>query len=182
MVWLQTGTITLKAVKCSHVFWVISYFSHLRLCVTLLTGSRQEYWSVLPGPLPGNLPHPGIRLHASHISQGSACVSLTSPTLAGRFFKIAPPGKAMLTGVIQQFHFCICNLEHLAHVHRDFSKAVKGTCWGIKTFGFKSLVCCLQLHTMDNYLTILCLGFLISKIEIIKNTHLLGIVVRIKTY
>ena len=150
------------------MFWVISYFSHVRLCVTLRTGSRQEYWGVLPWPPPGDLPHPGILLHVSHISQGSTCVSLTSPTLASRFLKIVPPGKAMLTRVIQQFHFCVCNQEHLAHVHRDFSKAVKGTCWGIKTLGFKSLLCCLQLHTMDNYITFLCLGFLISKIEIIK--------------
>ena len=37
--------------------------------------SRQEYWSGLPCPPPGDLPHPGIKP-----------VSLTSPALAGRFF------------------------------------------------------------------------------------------------
>ena len=37
--------------------------------------SRQEYWSELPFPPPGDLPDPGIKT-----------VSLTSPALAGRFF------------------------------------------------------------------------------------------------
>ena len=37
--------------------------------------SRQEYWSRLPCPLPGDLPDPGIEL-----------TSLTSPALAGGFF------------------------------------------------------------------------------------------------
>ena len=36
---------------------------------------RQEYWSGLPCPPPGNLPHPGIEP-----------ASLMSPALAGRFF------------------------------------------------------------------------------------------------
>ena len=36
---------------------------------------RQEYWSGLPCPSPGDLPNPGIEP-----------VSLTSPALAGRFF------------------------------------------------------------------------------------------------
>ena len=37
--------------------------------------SRQEYWSGLPCPSPGDLPHPGIEPE-----------SLVSPALAGRFF------------------------------------------------------------------------------------------------
>ena len=37
--------------------------------------SRQEYWSGLPLPSPGDLPNPGIEL-----------VSAASPALAGRFF------------------------------------------------------------------------------------------------
>ena len=43
---------------------------------------RQEYWSGLPFPSPGNLPHPGIEP-----------VSLMSPALAGGFFTTEPPGK-----------------------------------------------------------------------------------------
>ena len=41
--------------------------------------ARQEYWSGLPFPSPGDLPDPGIEP--------------TSPALAGRFFTTEPPGK-----------------------------------------------------------------------------------------
>ena len=47
--------------------------------------SRQEYWSGLPFPPPGDLPDPGIKP-----------TSLTSPSLAGRFFTTQPPGKPLL--------------------------------------------------------------------------------------
>ena len=40
---------------------------------------RQEYWSRLPCPPPGDLPNPGIEL--------------ASPVLAGGFFTTEPPGK-----------------------------------------------------------------------------------------
>ena len=40
---------------------------------------KQEYWSGLPFPPPGNLPDPGIKP--------------VSPALAGRFFTTEPPGK-----------------------------------------------------------------------------------------
>ena len=40
--------------------------------------SRQEYWSVLPFPPPGDLPHPGVEL--------------VSPALAGRYFTTDPSG------------------------------------------------------------------------------------------
>ena len=40
---------------------------------------RQEYWSGLPIPIPGDLPDPGIKL--------------SSPAVAGGFFTTAPPGK-----------------------------------------------------------------------------------------
>ena len=44
--------------------------------------SRQEYWSGLPCPPPGDLPKLGIEP-----------VSLMSPALAGGFFTTEPPGK-----------------------------------------------------------------------------------------
>jgi len=44
--------------------------------------SRQEYWSGVPFPTPGDLSHSGIEL-----------ASLISPALAGRFFTTVPPGK-----------------------------------------------------------------------------------------
>ena len=43
--------------------------------------SRQEYWSGLPFPPPGNLPHPGMEP-----------VSLAYPALTGGFFNPAMPG------------------------------------------------------------------------------------------
>ena len=43
--------------------------------------SRQEYWSGLPFPLPGDLPDPGIEPQ-----------SLASPALVGGSFTIVPPG------------------------------------------------------------------------------------------
>ena len=42
--------------------------------------SKQEYWSGLPFPSPGDLPDPGTEP--------------TSPTLAGGFFTTEPPGKS----------------------------------------------------------------------------------------
>ena len=64
---------------------VLSHFSPVRLFVTLWTVphqaplsmgfSRQEYWSGLPGPPPGGLPDPGIKITSAFIS----CI-------AGRFF------------------------------------------------------------------------------------------------
>jgi len=42
--------------------------------------SRQEYWSGLPFPTPGDLPNPGIEL-----------ASLASPALAGGFFTTVSP-------------------------------------------------------------------------------------------
>ena len=64
---------------------VLSRFSRVRLYATLLAiacqaslsmgFSRQEYWSGLPCPFPGDFPEPGIEP-----------MYLTSPALAGRFF------------------------------------------------------------------------------------------------
>ena len=43
--------------------------------------SRQEYWSGLPFPPPGDLPDPGIKL-----------TSAMSPALVGGIFTAMPPG------------------------------------------------------------------------------------------
>ena len=44
--------------------------------------SRQDYWSRLPFPSPGDLPNPGIKT-----------MSPVAPAQAGRFFTTEPPGK-----------------------------------------------------------------------------------------
>ena len=46
---------------------------------------RQEYWSKLPFPSPGDLPDPGIEP-----------MSPESPALADGFYNIEPPGKPMI--------------------------------------------------------------------------------------
>ena len=53
---------------------------------------RQEYWSGLPFPSPGDLSDPGIELTLS-----------VSPELTGQFFTTGPPGKPI---------HCIC-----VHIH-----------------------------------------------------------------
>ena len=71
---------------------MLSCFSRIRLFATLwaighqaplsMGFPRQEHWSGLLFPSPGDLPHPGIEP-----------ASLESPELAGRFFTPEPPGK-----------------------------------------------------------------------------------------
>ena len=52
--------------------------------------SRQEYWSGLPFPSPGDLPDPGIEP--------------ASPALAGRFFTTEPPAKPIYVIVCVQIY------------------------------------------------------------------------------
>ena len=76
---------------CTHFINLLSFFSHVRLFAMLCTVahqaplsiefSRQEYWSGLPFPPPGNLPNPGIEP-----------TFLATPALAGRYFVTEPPG------------------------------------------------------------------------------------------
>ena len=70
----------------------VSVLSHVRLFETLWTVvcqvplfmefSKQEYWSELLYPTPGDFRDPGVK-----------STSLVSPALAGRFLTTAPPGK-----------------------------------------------------------------------------------------
>ena len=52
---------------------------------------RQDYWSGLPFPTPGNLSDPGIKPE-----------SLASSALAGRFFTTEPPGKLSIITLFNQ--------------------------------------------------------------------------------
>ena len=101
---------------------MLSHFSHVLLFVTTCTVacqaplsmgfSRQEYWSVLPCPHPGDLPGPGIEP-----------VSLMSPELVGGFFNTSTPGKPIYklpgcagiyiyththTYIHTYIHICVC--------------------------------------------------------------------------
>ena len=64
--------------------------------------SRQEYWSGLPSPPPGDLPDPGIKP-----------ASLMSPVLAGRFFTTSTPWEAPL--FLHMFTFSDCKPEAFVH-------------------------------------------------------------------
>ena len=71
--------------------WVAQWLSHVLVFATPQTVahqaplsmgfSRQEYWSGLPFPSPGDLP------------AGYKTMSPASPALANEFFTSAPPGK-----------------------------------------------------------------------------------------
>ena len=75
----------LQRLKLPFLLLLLSCFSHAQPFATLWTVacqallsmgfSRQEYWSGLPCPAPGDLPDPGIE-----------SASLTSPALIGGFF------------------------------------------------------------------------------------------------
>ena len=98
---------------CFVLLWcyvcVLSHSSRVRLFATPCTiahqvflfmeFSRQEYWSELPCPPPGDLPNPGI-----------LPMSLMSPVLAGRFFTLAPPGKPHTCDTLRLFCHCLYSL------------------------------------------------------------------------
>ena len=62
--------------------WTVAHQASL-----LMGFSRQEYWSGLPFPPPGDLPDEGIEL-----------TSLVSPALAGRFFTTSATWEALCYG------------------------------------------------------------------------------------
>ena len=90
------------------IVYMLSCFSHVWLFVTpwtiahqapLFMGfSRQDYWSGLPFPPPGDLPSPGIKPE-----------SLVSPAFAGGFFTTAPPGNPNqnIPGLKNLWHFSL---------------------------------------------------------------------------
>ena len=65
---------------------------------------RQECWSGLPFPSPGNLPNPGI--------------DPASPVLADRFFTTEPPGKPMVVPTVIPFLIEIYVTPIATHTHR----------------------------------------------------------------
>ena len=73
---------------CSKLLKFVPLFATLRTAACqapLSMGfSRQEYWSELPCPSPGDLPDPGIK-----------SVSLTSPALADGFFTTSTTWEAL---------------------------------------------------------------------------------------
>ena len=69
-----------KLLSCVQLFatpWTVAYQAPLSM-----EFSRQEYWSGLPFPSPGDLPHPGIEPR--------------SPTLQADVLPSEPPGKSLI--------------------------------------------------------------------------------------
>ena len=83
-----------KSLSCVRLFvtpWTVAYMAPLSM-----EFSRQEYWSGLPFPSPGDLPDPEIKP--------------ASPALAGGFFNTEPPGKPFMliisvTEQTRKFHY-----------------------------------------------------------------------------
>ena len=74
---LQCSVLLVQLLSCVRLFATLQTVAHQ---APLSMGfPRQENWSVLPLPSPGDSPDPGI--------------DPTSPALAGRFFTTEPPGK-----------------------------------------------------------------------------------------
>ena len=65
-----------SVVSNSAIPWTVAHQTRLSIQFP-----RQEYWSWLPFPTPGDLPDPGIE---------------GSPSLAGGFFTTEPPGKPLI--------------------------------------------------------------------------------------
>ena len=72
-----------QLLSCVQFFVTPGTVAHKALSMGL---SRQEYWSGLPFPPPGDLPNAGIK-----------SASPLSPALAGRFFTTQPPAKPKYT-------------------------------------------------------------------------------------
>ena len=74
----------MKSFSCVQLFatpWTVAHQAPLSM-----EFSRQEYWSRLPFPSPGDLPNPGIEprspaLQADHLSHGEALYSIANEIL-----------------------------------------------------------------------------------------------------
>ena len=96
-----TETIESETMDKRLLLLLLSCFSHIQLCVTLWTAacqapqsigfSRQEYWSGLPCPPPGDLPDSGIE-PTSPVSYSFRLLRLLHWQVGS--LPLAPPGKA----------------------------------------------------------------------------------------
>ena len=87
--------------------------------------SRQEYWSGLPFPLPGDLPNTGFK-HAS----------LASPALTAGFFTTESPGKPYREYNFIETHNNITKNEN---VIMNLTNMYKQVHWKLQNFAEKKL-------------------------------------------
>ena len=119
---------------------MLTHFSCVRLCAMLRTiacqlfmgFSRQEYWSVLLFPSPGDLPNPGIET-----------ASLASPALAGRFFTTSATWEVP----VAEPHWAQLRTATSQLTHRDRNKKMLE----IYITEFRSsMLCSISAATMTN--------------------------------
>ena len=84
----EVSTAAAAAQSLSRVQLLVTPWTVARQAPLSMRVPRQEYWSGLPFPSPGDLPEPGIKPE-----------SPISPALAGVFFTTEPPGKPKLTAI-----------------------------------------------------------------------------------
>ena len=84
LLWLPCVSVWL-----SHVWFFATPWTVVHQAPLSLLSSRQEHWSGLPFPSPGDLPNPGAEPS-----------SLASPALAGRLFNTGPPRSPALISTI----------------------------------------------------------------------------------
>ena len=76
---ISSASVDYKLCVLSHVWLFATPWTVAHQAPVSMEFSRQEYWSTLPFPFPGDLPNPEIEP--------------ASLALAGRFFTTEPPGK-----------------------------------------------------------------------------------------
>ena len=89
---------SLSRIQLFGTAWTVAYQS-----LPSMGFSRQEYWSGLPFPSPGDLPSPGIEP--------------ASPALAGWFFTTQPPGSLPVMTPKCLFLTWICMWENSFYTH-----------------------------------------------------------------
>ena len=89
----------------SHVQYSATPWTVAHLAPLSMSFSRQEYWSGLSFPTPGDLPNPGIEP-----------ASLVSLALAGGFFTTAPPGKQ--EGCAPAIKYISLEMTYVTSTHR----------------------------------------------------------------
>ena len=94
------GLVT-KSCPTLEILWTVGHQASLSMAFY-----RQEYWSWLTFPSPGDLPHPRIK-------PGSPTLQMIS-CIVGRFFLLTePPGKpSIYVCVLVYIHVCVCIYTH----------------------------------------------------------------------
>ena len=114
--------------ELSHVQLLVALWTVARQAPRPVGFSKQEYWSGLPFPPPGDLPHPGTKP-----------TSPTSPVLTGMFFNTVPsrensPGSRHWDGVSLQRNCSLGNATGMSTCERKVKEAGLGRGWILNSY------------------------------------------------